>query len=129
MDLGDDLAEDVVCRQVIKFSKRRVYALRVLQAHLRVLVSLENALWLSIEDNLLELGWVDLVLASGGTGDNGLVGKAELKKTLTARDLTTLITVLLELNNEPLDQGYEGLVVETRDLMREDCVGTLHLLK
>ena len=106
MDLGDDLAKDIVSGKVIEFSKSGVNTLRVLKSHLRVLVRLEHALWLSIEDDLLKLCGVYHFLACGGDGSRGLIGKAELEQTLTTRDLSTRVTVLLEFDDEPLDEGH-----------------------
>ena len=36
--------------------------LRILEAHISILISLERALWLTIEYNLLEFGGIDTVL-------------------------------------------------------------------
>ena len=58
--------------------------LRILQAHLRVLIRLVDSLRLAIEDDLLELGWVHACLVSLLASHNSLVGELVLENTLTA---------------------------------------------
>ena len=52
-----------------------------------------------------------------------------MKYTLFAIDLTSLISVLLQFLQEPLDDFDEGFVIAARDLMGEDDEWTLHLLQ
>ena len=100
--------------------------LRILEAHISILISLERALWLTIEYNLLEFGGIDTVLCLLRCS---FIGKSVLKYTLFAIDLTSLISVLLQLLQEPLDDFDEGFVIAARDLMGEDDEWTLHLLQ
>ena len=100
--------------------------LRILEAHISILISLERALWLTIEYNLLEFGGIDTVL---GLLRCSFIGKSVLKYTLFAIDLTSLISVLLQFLQEPLDDFDEGFVIAARDLMGEDDEWTLHLLQ
>ena len=48
---------------------------------------------------------------------------------MLSSDSTSIISVLLKLNNEPLDDLDQGFIIASRDLMRENCEWTLHLLE
>ena len=72
-------------------------SLRVLEAHLRILVGLENALGLPIEDDLLEFGWVNFGLIGLHLRVDSLIGQLVLEYTLSARDGTPIVTILLQL--------------------------------
>ena len=48
---------------------------------------------------------------------------------MLACDLTSIVSVLFQLLEEPLDNLDQGLVVTARDLMGEDRKWTLHLLE
>ena len=90
----NDLAEDRVSGEVIELTKGCMDTLRVLEAHFCVLVSLVDTLWLAIEDDLFEFGGVDSVLIRR---NGSFVGEFELKDTLLACDLTSVVSVLLQL--------------------------------
>ena len=87
-----------------------MYAFGVLQSHILILIRLVDPLGLSIVDNLLYFCGVDL-LALLVTNNRIFVGQAELKHTLLACNLATIVPVLLELDEEPLDDLDESSVV------------------
>ena len=88
-----------------------MHSLRVLEAHLRVLVGLEHALGLSIEDDLLKLGRVNFGLVSLHLREDGLIRKLVLEYTLASSDCTSVVTVLLQLLKQPLDHLDKRIVV------------------
>ena len=99
----------------------------ILEADRGILASLEDTLRLSVEDDLLKLRWVN---SQGGfLRRQCLVLDPVLEDTLLAGDSTTVVSVLLQLRQEPLKHLNEGCEVTARDLMREDNEGTLHLLE
>ena len=106
-----------------------MHSLRVLEAHLRVLVGLEHSFRLSIEDDLLELGWVNFGLVGLHLCEDGLICKLVLEYTLASSDCTSVVTILLQLLEQPLDHLDKRIVVTSYDLMRENSEWTLHLLQ
>ena len=102
-----------------------MHPLGILETHLCVLVRLVDTLWLAIENDLLELGGV---YSLNGLCHCAFVLKTELEDTLLARDYSSVVSVFLQLRQEPLDDFDERLVVTSRNLMRKNSVWALHLL-
>ena len=82
-------------------------ALWVLEAHLGILIGLEYTLWLTIENNLLQFGGINAILAHTGS----LIGQLVLEHTLLARNLAPVVSVLLQFYQEPLDDFDKGLII------------------
>ena len=85
-----------------------MYALRILQAHLSVLVRLVDTLGLTIEDDLLQFGGIHSVLVASHTA---FVQQAVLEETLSAINHATRVSALLQFHEEPFDDFVKGLIV------------------
>ena len=83
----------------------------ILQAHLSVLIRLVDSLWLAVEDDLLEFGWVHACLVSLFAGHDRLVGELVLEDTLTASNHPPIISVFLQFLKEPLYDFDKGFIV------------------
>ena len=68
-------------------------ALGILEAHFRVLARLVDTLRFAVEDDLLELGGVNALTSLDA--NSSFISQLVLKHTLLARDLSSIVSVLL----------------------------------
>ena len=104
----DDRVKDFVGTEIIELFESSVDSLWVLQSHVCILVSLVHSLGLAIEDDLFDLGGVNLLRVLAHLV---LVGKSILKHALFASDLTSVVSVLLEFDQQPLDHADQSTVI------------------
>ena len=83
--------------------------LGILEAHFRVLARLVDTLRFAVEDDLLELGGVNALTSLDA--DSTFICQLVLKHTLLARDLSSIVSVLLQLLDQPLDDFDECFAI------------------
>lgn len=126
-DLIEHLLEDSVGAEVVELSEGLVDPLGVWQTRVEVAVGLVLTGWLTLEDDFLQL--VQVILLTACLLHGSSEAPIEVEHSLLPGELSSGVSALHKLFDQPLEHRQCPLEVKSLDLMRCNLEWAFHFLK